>query len=318
MSTLENIRKKVRRLTGRPSINQISDSEIDFYINTFYQYDFPENLKLFSLQGIYEFMTEANVDIYDLPDPNIYSNIIPPVYIAGYQSFWSQDREQFFRIYPKLAEITTSISGDGTAGPYNFILPNIPMLQNEVSIGAIDSTGSTVQIVDSPQNRTTGNWIIIGTATVITGNINYITGVGTITFNNTIPLGNEITITHVPYQPNRPQAILYFDNQITLRPVPDKPYKVTVNAFKTPTALINSGDAPDLNLWWQYLAYGASKKIFEDSQDPEGVSNILPGFKEQERIVLRRSIIQQTTQRTATIYTEMTQFPYGNYYGNRF
>lgn len=318
MSTLANIRTKVRRLTGRPSPNQISDADIDSYVNTFYQYDLPQNLRLFTLKGIYEFMTEANVDVYDLPDPDLFYNILPPVYISGYQSFWSQSREQFFRIYPKLAEIITRVTGDGTAGPYTFTLANIPILQNEVTVGAIDSTGATVQVVDDPQNRTTGNWKIINTTTAVTGTINYVIGAGTITFANSIPLGNEITITSVPYQPSRPQALLYYNNKITLRPVPDKVYKVTVNAYKTPIALLSAGDSPELNLWWQYLAYGASKKIFEDTQDPEGLNVIMPGFKEQERIVLRRHIVQQTNERTATIYTEMAQFPYGNYYGNRF
>ena len=69
--------------------------------------------------------------------------------------------------------------------------------------------------------------------------------------------------------------------------------------------------------WWQYLSYGAAKKIFEDSQDPEGIAQIMGGFKEQENLVLYRNIVQQTNERTATIYTEMTAFPYGNF-NNRF
>ena len=72
-----------------------------------------------------------------------------------------------------------------------------------------------------------------------------------------------------------------------------------------------------LKQWWQYLAYGAAKKVFEDSQDPEGKHAIMEEFKEQERLVLRRTIVQRTAQRTATIYTEMVGFPYGNF-NNRF
>ena len=40
-STLADIRSKVRRITARPSALQITDAEIDNYINTFYIYDFP-------------------------------------------------------------------------------------------------------------------------------------------------------------------------------------------------------------------------------------------------------------------------------------
>jgi len=312
MSTLEKIRTKIRRLTGRPSANQITNDQLDEYVNDFYLYDLPEHLRLFTLRTTYEFMTEENVDVYTVPDPDIYYNVMPPVYISGYQSFFSQDREQFFRLYPKLSDITTSIVGDGSVGPYSFTLSNVPILQNNVTIGVVDSTGSTVQVVDDPQSRTSGNWVIINTTTAVTGSINYITGVGTITFANTIPVGNEITITSVPYQAARPEAILYYDNQITVRPVPDKPYKVEVNAYRIPTELISSGDHPELDQWWQYIAYGAAKKVLEDSQDPEGVNVLMPGYKEQQKLVLRRTIIQQGNQRTATIYTEQTGFPYGN------
>ena len=326
-STLVDIRTKVRRLTGRPSTNQITDSQIDDYVNAFYTYDVPETLRLFSLASTFEFMTEANVAEYDLRTLNVtisgqtlaavdwFINISPPVYIAGYQSFWSQDREQFFRQYPELGDIITTVSGDGSAGPYTFTLSNVPVLQNLVTVGAIDSTGATAQVIDVPTNRTTGTWKIINTDTVVTGTFNYPTGVGQITFANSIPSGNEITITAVPYQPNRPQAFLFYDNIVTLRPVPDKPYLVKVNAYRTPISLLSGGDNPELKQWWQYLAYGASKKIFEDSQDPEGVSQILMGLKEQQSLVLRRTIVQQTNERTATIYTEMTSFPYGNFQG---
>lgn len=329
MTTLASIRTKVRRLTGRPSPQQITDVQIDDYVNTFYQYDLPEHLRLFSLRTIFEFLTIANVDQYDLTTmqvvngtvtdtaSNVYYNLNPPAYIAGYQSFYSQEREQFFRVYPALADIITSLVGDGTVGPYNFTLTSTPLLQNSVTVGGIDSTGETVQVVDDPQTRLSGDWRIVNSNTTVVGTIDYTTGVGTITFTNTIPLGNEITITYTPYEPSRPQAILFFDNIITLRPVPDKVYKVELNAYITPTALIAAEDNPELKGWWQYLAYGASKKIFEDTQDPEGVAALLPGYKEQESLVIRRTLVQQTNERTATIYTEMTQFPYGNF-NNRF
>jgi len=329
VSTLVDIRTKVRRLTGRPSPQQITDSQIDFYVNTFYQYDFPEHLRVFSNTTTFRFMTTPNVDTYDMrtlqvgfdggtaPAVDVYYNLQPPAYIEGYQSFYSQSREQFFRIYPALGDQFNSLSGNGTPGPYNFTLPNRPFLQNSVTVGTIDDTNTTQTIADNPVDYETGNWQDILLGTPITGSINYLTGVGTITFANNIPTGQEINISFTPYEPNRPQAVLFYDNILTLRPVPDKVYSVELNAFLTPTALLDSGDQPLLRQWWQYLAYGAAKKIFEDSQDPEGIDSIIPGFKEQEHLVLYRSIVQQTNERTATIYTEMTQFPYGNF-NNRF
>ena len=329
MSTLAQIRTKVRRLTGRPSPQQITDAQIDDYINTFYLYDMPETLRLVTQESVFEFMTEANVSEYDLntlpiwtgvqnePAVDIYLTIKPPAYIAGYQSFWSQDREQFFRGYPELAQIKSTIEGDGTPGPYTVNFANTPLLQRQVTVGAIDTTDTAVNCRDVPTTRTSGTWEVINSNTVINGSINYLTGAVDVTFNTNIPAGNTVTFTAVPYQPSRPLAILFYQNILTLRPVPDQSYLVKLNAYKRPTALLSSGESPELQQWWQYLAYGASKKIFEDSQDPEGLRAIAVGLNEQERLVLRRTLVIRTTQRTATIYTEMTGFPYGNF-NNRF
>ena len=325
MTVLDDIRTKVRRLTGRPSSAQITDAQIDEYVNTFYQYDLPEELRLFKLRSNFSFMTIPNVAEYDtstmLVDfdggtetvDNVYYNFQPPVYIAGYQCFYSQSEEQFYRVYPRLSQIVTTITGDGTTGPYTFTAPNVPMLQNTVTIGAVDSSGDTIQIVDLPTDRTTGTWQVINTTTAIDGSLDYITGAGSITFNNAVPSGNEITLTYVPYQPNRPQALLYYADKFTLRPVPDNVYKVEIIAYTTPSQLLTSSPDPELKQWWQYLAYGAAKKIFEDTMDTDSVQRIMPAYKEQEMLVLRRALVQNTTERTATIYTEMTQFPYGNF-----
>ncbi len=329
LSTLQEIRTKVRRLTARPSTQQITDSQINEYINTFFLYDMPETLRLFSLHTTFEFMTTANIDQYDLKKIKIivegveylavdyYYNISPPVFIAGYQSFWSQDREQFFRTYPELAEIQFDLQGNGTPGPYTFRLSNSPILQFQVTVGTIDDTETPINVIDVPQSRTTGNWEKINEEISVVGSIDYLTGEGTITFSNNIPFQEEITVTAVPYQPNRSQAILFYDNIITIRPVPDKAYLVRMNAFRLPTEILkdSKNQNPELKQWWQYLAYGAAKKIFQDSGDIPGVEQIMPEFNEQEKMVLRRTIVQQTNERTATIYTEMTSFPYGNFQG---
>lgn len=338
-STLSTIRTKVRRLTGRPSSQQITDAQIDEYVNTFYQYDLPESLRVFSNNGTFKFMTIPNVDQYNMltatpaspafnaltvdfdgsahQAQDVYYNLQPPLYIDGYQGFYSQSREQFFRIYAALGDINSSVLGDGTIGPYTITLPNVPILQNSMTVGAVDSTNAGVRAVDAPTDRSTGTWLLSNSTTALTGTINYLTGAVSVTFANSIPTGNEITFTFTPYQANRPQAVLFYDNIITLRPVPDKPYPVEFNAFLTPAALLSSTQNPLIKQWWQYLAYGAAKKIFEDSQDPEGIDQIMKGLKEQENLVLHRHIVQQTNERTATIYTEMVSFPYGNF-NNRF
>src|SRR5271157_5238222 len=120
-STLQNIIQKVRRITFRPSVNQLSDQDISHYINDFVLYGFPEDVKLFNLKTTLTFYTNPNIDIYDtetlLPtDPlynfsNKYTFSGEPVYINGFRSMFLQDRSEFFTLYPFIYATDTIGSG---------------------------------------------------------------------------------------------------------------------------------------------------------------------------------------------------------------
>ncbi len=320
-STLQDIRDKTRRLTGSPSLTQLTDAQIDDAINTFYTYDMPQQIKLFNLKEEFEFYTQPNIDTYDFPR-NEYRTVSPPLYIAGYESFWSQSEDQFYRTYPQLEFIEEVGQGDGTVGPYLFTLTNIPCLRGYTSAGKPETVFSQVLISGVAGNvnliaRDDGNggWIDEGD-TVVAGSIDYVTGVGSVTFNN--PVDGTINAQNIPYVAARPQAVLFFNDIFFLRPVPDQAYKVQMEAFRTPTALMGSATSPLLDEWWQYLAFGASKKILEDRLDIDGLEKIMVLLEEQQRLVLRRTIVQQTNERTATIYTEQVQFPANNNNFNSF
>jgi hypothetical protein len=79
---------------------------------------------------------------------------------------------------------------------------------------------------------------------------------------------------------------------------------VNFQVYVRPDALLASGQAPELEEWWQYIAYGAAKKIFEDRMDMDSVQQILPEFNQQQRLCLRRTIVQNSNTRVATIYTQ--------------
>ena len=167
--------------------------------------------------------------------------------------------------------------------------------------------------VDDFQFSILGNLVIPNQTAPIKGTINYVTGAYSITFDAAPATGQPITCETFTYQPSRPNAMLYFDDKFVVRPVPDKAYKVQMEVYRRPTDMMNDGTAkPELEQWWQYIAYGASKKIFEDRTDLESVQLIMTEYKKQESLVLRRTIVQQTEQRTATIYTDMTAGAYGN------
>ena len=355
-NTLQDIRNKVRRITGKPSPSQITDSQIDAYVNTFYIYDMPEHLRLQNLRVNYQFLTSANIPVYDFPK-ELYLTIMPPVFIAGYQSFMTQSREAFFRINPELNLLQQSVAtGNGTNGPYTFTLGATPILRGfkrnppgafaqpsvtypstpvaslnwNVVISAEDAVGTSYSLVDegtSATNPNIGNlWdpsdIITATA-IPRGSINYLTGAVTATFASSIPSGNQINIQYVPYVPSRPQSAVFYQDQISLYPIPDQAYTVSFECYAYPTALADSSstppgapNVPQLAEWWQMLAYGAADKYFADNGDMENLTKFRPLLEEQMKLCLRRTIVQQTSERVSTIYSEqnnpMGQFPFGN------
>jgi len=329
-STLVAIRLKVRRITKAPSSQQITDPQIDSYINTYYMIDFPEELRLKSLFTNYDFTTQANVDEYALPTGSSatggadgFISVEPPIYIDGYQSFYSQSQSQFYTLYPKIA-VTADLTTATGATNYTFTASaqtyNVPFLPGELVIFSQDSNGNTLSIHAEPQTAPVNDfvWNLVGDVDPLgTNTVNYVTGDIDLTWNSAPAVGESIQMQYVPYEPSRPLAVLFYNNNFILRPVPDAAYKVSIAAYKTPTSLMNSTDAPEIQQWWQLIAFGAALKIFEDRGDLKSRTEYYPLYDEQLRFALRRTLVQQTNERTATIYTEQTSFPYSNYF-NRF
>lgn len=362
--TLQDIRNKVRRITGRPSQAQLTDADLDNYINTFYLYDFPEHLRLESLRFNYQFVTQANIPVYDF-DTSMFLTNMPPVYIAGYQSYMTQSRDNFFRVNPQLQFLQqtvysgTGIAGDSTLPQYQGqFLTNTPILTgfqpnppgaynttlttptksinwNVLVTGqgaplasgitpwytlVDDGIGNLVSL-DDPNNTSGGTYSPQGSINYLTGAIDINCFVVLNTSTNTlepvvIPAGNPVNVQYIPYVASRPQSVAFYQDQFYVYPIPDQPYTVSFEAYKYPTQLLMSTDSPQLNEWWQTLAYGASDKIFADNADMENMAKFRPLLDEQMRLVLRRTIVQQTSERTATIYTEQSgmfgQYPFGN------
>jgi hypothetical protein len=302
LTALEQIQIKVRRITKMPSVNQITDAQINDYINTFYLYDMPEELRLFQQRVNYSFQTLPNVDTYDAPVQD-YITFHQPLYIAGYESYLSQSETEFFRQYPKLRQIQTVGSGDGGTFNFPFTVMNIPIIAGMVLVSAGDQ-----YVTDD------GLGVLSGTGTS-SGTVDYITGAFNVTFTSAPLSGEDIVAQVVPYVASRPAALLYFDTTFTLRPIPDQVYTVTMDAYQKPTALLQNNDDPKLKEWWQYIAMGAAIKIFEDRGDFQLIQSFGPLFERYKNLINRRTLVQQSEMRSATIYTEQYQYQQGNYFG---
>lgn len=323
MTLSEQIKTKVRRLTNTPSSNQLSDTDLDEYIDAFVSFDFPSALKIWNLHDTYTFFTEPYNDTYEF-DTKLYHAVVQPVYVDGFQATYSQSRNDFFNIYPEISVQFTGPAGDNSSGPYNFFVEQTPFMKRQVEVYAIDSAGVQQIAYDVPQDNDNylgdlfiGNSIdptVNSSNTTPDGTVNYVTGEVTITFPNTIDDTENIYAKTSAYQPSRPCAMLFFDRQFTMRPVPNQVYRVTVEVYKKPSAVLALADSdndPNLLQWWQYIAFGAAIKVLEDRQDMESISNLMPLYKNQEALVLYRTAVQQSQERTGTIYSSQLWIPYG-------
>lgn len=325
---LDTIRIKTRRLTRSPSTQNLSDADLDQYINTAVLFDLPSELRLFNLRQTLTFYTQPNIDTYSTNttnpmDPlynfkNKYISIHPPIFMAGIQSFFTQQRDVFYGYYPQTNIIYDSqLRGNNTTGPFSGTITNAPMLQNNVIITCLDNNSNSMILVDYPipGSPATGYLSLPNDpqATLPSpyGTINYLTG----TFTAIFPAATQdlatIWVENIGYQPGKPIAMLYYSDTFTIRPVPDKTYAIQIEVDVQPTELLADNQSPDLQQWWQYIAYLAARLIFQDRMDIESVNNIMPELKRQERLCLRTTLTQQANERTVTIYTQGKNYGFG-------
>ena len=205
-----------------------------------------------------------------------------------------------------------------------------------VIISGLDANGKSQTLVDDGGCLATGHSNIgqlfnvndVSTDIATTkGTIDYITGqvaINAAGFGTPIAPGAAINAQYTPYVASRPRSFCFFQDQLIAYPIPDQAYIVSFEAYKYPTeflsvpvgAIIDS-QTPQLREMWQLLSYLAADKIFTDCGDVESMSKYRPILDEQMKLVQRRTIVQQTQERVATIYSDASgnQFPWGNMFG---
>lgn len=315
LSTLDKIRIKIRRITKTPSQSQMTDADIDTYVNTFILYDIPQHFQLFSLRKTIDFYTAPYVDRYTTVNvpatsplynfKNTVTNVTNTIRIDGAPAILIRDNREFFARNPIQQQISVFARGDGISTAFTTTLLFKPILHGSVTISSIDANGLAISLRDEPNAGTTITGTLVDTETlVVRGSINYITGQMIINFGIAPANRESVTASFCAYIPSTPREILYYQDAFIVRPIPDRVYKVTIEVDVRPTELLNGNDIPDIAQWWQYIAYGAAKKIFEDKSDIASVNVIMQEFKHQEILVGRKTIRSLAEQRTATIYSD--------------
>ena len=347
IATLSAIIDKVRRLTLSPANSNITDDMIIDYINSFYLYDFPAEFRALDLKNTYTFNTIRGVDTYPF-DMDHWINIQEPVFCDKLPIKLFSDPGQFY--YYQFNSLQPSMqaeqidTGDGTAGPYTATLQNIPLIAstnnnpmattNETNIAVfpnnfpptfpgpniartqnllittISSTGATLNVTDD------GNGTFLGNGT---GTIDYETGDISINFSSAVGSGEAVWVKYVPVVLNKPLGLLFYQNNLVTRPVPDKGYVIEVVAYRTPSqALLGTGSTtdytgrPELLEWWECIAVGASKKVYEDRLDMEGVQMMDKMLAERYEVCYSRTYANLGKKRIATIYSDQLNYTYGS------
>ena len=236
-TTLNAIQQKVRRLTRSPSDNQLTTYQLNQYINTFVLYDFPEQIRLLNLRTTFTFYTEPYVDVYSTStDPNSplynfinkYISVHPPIYLAGFQGPFFEDREQFFGIYPFVNSIASiGPAGDGSTVTYSGVVNSqqalvppgteqqIALLRDNVLFSSVDLNNNGLALIDYPIFASIGNLYVPGGAPTskITKDpnnyINYVTGAFTITFGTAPAVGQSINSQTVPKMSHFPKHYFF-------------------------------------------------------------------------------------------------------------
>ncbi len=372
--TLADIRTKVRNLTGSPSTEQISDADLDDYINNYYVFTMPFELKEQISNQFLKFRTTPGEDIYSFPGG--YFTDSPGAYADGFPLVFYQDPDVFFQDWPQQYAVDNIATGDGVTTTFTGGVQNPPLIIGTLFITADDPNGNQQVVADQGNNITqtiaTGSGVVTyngtlgifpiipGTMTVTdgvedfvdngsgiltgdkggSGTINYTTGVFSVTFNTAVAVGVSIVATYTSdsdlgalsgdgagtinyltgaysvtfdvapastayiyakyqgYSANRPQGVLFFNNQFTFRPVPDQAYQILMQGFIKPVSLVNPGDTPLQEEWGALIAYGASLEIFSDRGDEESYQSYFNIFKRYENVALGRTIQQYTAEQS--------------------
>jgi hypothetical protein len=216
-----------------------------------------------------------------------------------------------------------------------FVLGLIPNLDGAPSPTLETFTDTDQPIpLDIPQQQLFVNPGVLTGNQGGTGTIDYLTGVCTVTYATAPPVGVNCSAHYHPYVASRPRDILFWQQQLFIRPIPNDTYFVKMMAYMMPTTVMNaatnatvrpslnvvgnndvdvqgftgasgslSTDLPQFNEWWQLISYGAALKIFAEDGDWTEFERVKIIFEEQKMLAQRKTLRQLAHQRIQTVYS---------------
>jgi hypothetical protein len=212
----------------------------------------------------------------------------PSVTVDGFCIELYADPNNFYQDWP--AQDNKQTIGNGTGLLNNFpanisafpILPRSLYVTDGTQVVQDDGNGGFVQV--SP----------INVPSTASGVVDYLSGtISALSFNNPPANNTTITATSQTYQPNRPQAILFFPqtplpnatqaslnavNMFVLRPVPDQTYLIKMHGIQIPQAMVNYTDVPFRPDLGPLIALGAALHRFKLFNQMDQYDQYLPEY----------------------------------------
>jgi len=271
---LSQIISKVRNVTGTPDSSQLSDNQIIDYVNSYYSFTFPFELKeMINLQP-FNFFTYPNIDTYEFPGSFLTNS--PAVYCNGYRLTYYEGRDVFFQDWPMMYGQDSVATGDGVTNAFSGTTQAFPVIPGTFFITdgtqIISDAGATVvteqietgdggavyngtlnlipvipgsiSITDGVETFTDAGGLLTGDQGG-TGTVVYATGVWTLTFNSAVTNGVAIMAT---YSNDSDERILSGDGNGTIN-----------NVTGAYTATFNTAPASTATVVCNYQAYTADR-----------------------------------------------------------
>ena len=269
---LADIRKKARQITGRFSSTQLTNQRLDEYINNYYVFSLPNELKLEREHTFYEFNTTPLTRDYTFPSG--YVNFEPPVWLDGYDLLFYQDPTVWYQENP--LQIARYSVGTGDGATFNYIFSVNP----SIVPGSAIITDNNETGVDDSSGAFTGD---------VTGTIDYTTGDVDVTFTTQPASGEAIVFSWEPYTASRPTSVMLYNNVFRFSPTPDTVYRTRVKAYRLESELTSATETPRLEEWGPAIAYGAARQIVSDFGEQDKYAEITALYNEQLAYIMRRT-----------------------------
>lgn len=98
------------------------------------------------------------------------------------------------------------------------------------------------------------------------------------------------------YTPQRPTAVLYYNNELLFRNPLDQVYHFKIQAYKEELEIAEGSNIP-YDYLYRYIAYGAALDLFSDYGEMDRWNEIFPAFKRYRALVYSRTYSQYQNQR---------------------